>query len=176
MEENNKNGTIILMGVIIVILAVLCVLFATNTISFHSELVDNDNQETNDSSNNSNVEDENIVNENTNTQKPTSNETSYNNTTVDQYLGKWYLEKQDYSYINIKKSDDHSGYKVDFLVNKMANYNNLNLYCSDNSGACYFSGDNNHSYAVMMAYNQITVIPSERAAVIGTHWIFDTKE
>ncbi len=44
MKENNKNITILLMGVIIVILLGLCILFTTNTISFNSKEVNNDNQ------------------------------------------------------------------------------------------------------------------------------------
>ncbi len=47
MEKKNNRGIIILMGVIIVILAVLCVLFATNTITFNHQKIKNEieNQE-----------------------------------------------------------------------------------------------------------------------------------
>ena len=42
MEKKNNKGIIILMGVIIVILAVLCILFATNTITFNHKEIKNE--------------------------------------------------------------------------------------------------------------------------------------
>ena len=47
MEKKSNKGIMILMGVIIVILAVLCVLFATNTITFNHQKIKNEieNQE-----------------------------------------------------------------------------------------------------------------------------------
>ena len=47
MEKKSNKGIMILMGVIIVILAVLCVLFATNTITFNHKKIKNEieNQE-----------------------------------------------------------------------------------------------------------------------------------
>lgn len=43
-QEKNKNGVIILLVAFIIILTILCVLFATNTISFNSNSVNNSNQ------------------------------------------------------------------------------------------------------------------------------------
>ena len=61
--ENQKNnkGVIALLIVIIVILSVLCVLFATGTISFNSNDVDNNN--VNENINNNNVENDDEENE-----------------------------------------------------------------------------------------------------------------
>lgn len=175
LEENNKNGTVMLMGIVIFILIFLCVLFATDTISFTSKLVDNDNreitnEETSDFSSNLDKADE-----NTNIQNSTLLETSNSNITVDRYLGKWYIGDSDSSYMNIKKDEDNAGYKVDILINKTVEYNDLNLFCFDNSGACYVSGNSDHNYSIMMAHNQITVLPSEYAATVGTYWVFDAK-
>lgn len=46
MEKKNNKGIIILMGVIIIILAVLCVLFVTDTIKFNSKVINNSNRNT----------------------------------------------------------------------------------------------------------------------------------
>ena len=66
--ENSKNnkGVIALLIVIIVILSALCVLFATGTISFKSNDVDNNktNQNVTDNNNVETNDDENIVNNN----------------------------------------------------------------------------------------------------------------
>ena len=47
MEKKSNKGIMILMGIIIVILAVLCILFATNTITFNHQKIKNEieNQE-----------------------------------------------------------------------------------------------------------------------------------
>ena len=42
MEKKNNKGIIILMGVIILILVVLCILFATNTITFNHKEIKNE--------------------------------------------------------------------------------------------------------------------------------------
>ena len=44
MKNGDNKGIIILMGVIIIILVVLCVLFATNTITFNSKVIKSSNQ------------------------------------------------------------------------------------------------------------------------------------
>ena len=44
MEKKNNKGIIILIGVIIIILAVLCVLFATNTITFNHKEIKNEKE------------------------------------------------------------------------------------------------------------------------------------
>ena len=44
MKSGDNKGIIILMGVIIIILVVLCVLFATNTITFNSKVIKSSNQ------------------------------------------------------------------------------------------------------------------------------------
>ena len=46
MEKKSNKGIIILMSIIIVILAVLCVLFATDTIKFNSKVINNSDQNT----------------------------------------------------------------------------------------------------------------------------------
>ena len=91
-QEKNKNGTNLLLIFIIVILAVLCVLFATGTISFKTA--------------------DKCVNENTNTQ--TSNNTNDLNNTIDNdLLGTYYLsndnDKDEY-YFTLKSDG-----KVDII-------------------------------------------------------------
>ena len=146
-KEKNNVGVIVILSVVIVILAILCVLFATNTISLKSESTNNGNL-SNTSANNDNSS---IDNANANIKNT--------NTTIDNYVGKWFLSGSDYSYIEIKKNADVSGYKIDILVNKMADYKDLELHCATNSGACYFSADSEHNYSIMMTNDVVTVLP-----------------
>ena len=146
-KEKNNVGVIVILSVVIVILAILCVLFATNTISLKSGSTNNGNL-SNTSANNDNSS---IDNANANIKNT--------NTTIDNYVGKWFLSGSDYSYIEIKKNADVSGYKIDILVNKMADYKDLELHCATNSGACYFSADSEHNYSIMMTNDVVTVLP-----------------
>ena len=61
-NQNNNKGVIALLIVIIVILSALCVLFATETISFKSNVIDNSetNQNVTDNNNVENDLEENI--------------------------------------------------------------------------------------------------------------------
>ena len=146
-KEKNNVGVIVILSVVIVILAILCVLFATNTISLKSGSTNNGNL----SNNNANNDNSSIDNTNANIKNT--------NTTIDNYVGKWFLSGSDYSYIEIKKNADASGYKIDILVNKMADYKDLELHCATNSGACYFSADSEHNYSIMMTNDVVTVLP-----------------
>lgn len=148
-KEKNNVGVIVILSVVIVILAILCVLFATNTISLKSGSINNGNL-SNTSANNDNSS---IDNTNANANIKNTN------TTIDNYVGKWFLSGSDYSYIEIKKNADVSGYKIDILVNKMADYKDLELHCATNSGACYFSADSEHNYSIMMTNDVVTVLP-----------------
>ena len=145
-KEKNNVGVIVILSVVIVILAILCVLFATGTINLNSSnsLGDVSNDTVN--NNNSSIDNTNANIKNT-------------NTTIDNYVGKWFLSGSDYSYIEIKKNADVSGYKIDILVNKMADYKDLELHCATNSGACYFSADSEHNYSIMMTNDVVTVLP-----------------
>ena len=60
-QQNNNKSLIAVLIVIIVILTILCILFATNTISFNSNSVDNGNNQ----SNGSVIENSNTSNDNT---------------------------------------------------------------------------------------------------------------
>lgn len=151
--KESKNYIIMVLTFVILLLSILVVLFATGAIKNQEiESPNTSNNETDDSTN--------VQNKNDNL-----------NNTLEKYLGKWYLDNgQDYSYINIKKKEDNSGYAVDIRVNKMGEYNDANLYCATNSGACYFSGDSEHNYSLLMANDQIVVIPD--FAMVGTYWTF----
>ena len=157
--KQEKNVIIILLVVLVIILAVLCVLLATGTINFKNEEVSSlgtDNQQSDE-----------IIDTNTGT---VDDYVVVSNTTIDKYLGKWLLAGQDYSNIVIKKNDDYSGYKIDILVNKEADYKDLELNCADDSGACYFSGDAAHNYSIMMANDTILVLPDYGTA---GYWTFN---
>lgn len=64
MEKNNNKGVVALLIVIIAILVALCILFATDTISFNSNTT-NDNKQI---SENKEINDNNVTNSSTNTQ------------------------------------------------------------------------------------------------------------
>ena len=156
-QERNNKAVIALLVVIIVILLALVILLATGTISFKSN-ESNNTQQTNE-----------IIEGNTNTDTIGDNLIVSNNT-IDKYLGKWLLSGQDYSNIVIKKNSDNSGYKIDILVNKEADYKDLELNCADNSGACYFSGDASHNYSIMMANDTVMILPDYGTA---GYWTFN---
>ena len=63
-QEKNKNGLIILLVVLVVILTVLCILFATGTISFGNK-ADNNNEQTTIDDNSGITNDSDNTNENT---------------------------------------------------------------------------------------------------------------
>lgn len=75
MEKKNNKVTIIIMGIIIVILVVLCILFATDIISFNSSVNANDKITSDSSQSSSNEEvkeskqENNFINENTNSKE-----------------------------------------------------------------------------------------------------------
>ena len=173
-QEKNNKGIIILLVIIILFLVVLCTLFATGTLSFQNDSIITNN--TNNTNNNSTNESSDINNDNindTSNNEITNNEDTnivVNNKTIDKYIGKWLLANQDYSYINIKKDDNNSSYKIDILINKEADYKDLELNCADNSGACYFSGDTSHNYSIMMANDIVIILPDYGTA---GYWTFN---
>ena len=159
-KEKGKYVVIILLLIIIILLLRLLILAVTGKLC----IINND----------ANINDANIasevVNDDVTDTSTTGSNIIVNNTSIDNYLGKWLLADQDYSYVNIKKNDDNSGYKIDILVNKEADYKDLELHCADNSGACYFSGDSTHNYSIMMTNDTIMVLPDY--SNVG-YWIFN---
>ena len=69
MKKKNNRRIIILMGVIIGVLIVLCVLFATNKITFNSKVDENSTQNTSEKDNTDQKENENKKEDNTTEEK-----------------------------------------------------------------------------------------------------------
>ena len=163
--DNSRQNTGLIIAVIVLVMVILFggVLFTLSSMGYLSF-------------ENNTVEEEQKPNKDESEDKQET-QTKTNNI-VEKYLGKWYLgdgSQGTYTNINIKKtSDSATNYAIDIIVNKEANYSNLELYCADNSGVCYAKGDENHHYAIVMANEMVIVIPER--AVAGTTWDFATKE
>ena len=154
-----KNKMFIrLLIVINIILLILCILFATDTINFKINDKKSDENDTL------------IENTTSNNKQQNENKTDI---TIENYLGNRYLNGKDgYSYINIEKTS--TNYVIDIRVNKMADYNDLEIQCRENSSICYFSGDENHNFTLIMAHDKIEIIPDY--ATKGTSWTFEIIE
>jgi hypothetical protein len=91
------------------------------------------------------------------------------NKTIEKYLGEWTLgfnnTSAEYTNANIKKSDN--GYVIDIFINKEADYKNLELHCTDNSGVCYATGDENHHFSIVMANELVTIVISPKKRPIA---------
>jgi len=101
MEKNNK-GIIALLVVLVIILSVLCVLFATNTISFNSNSVNNNNQF------NENITENNNTTEDT-TNNNTSNDNQVSSSWVNYLLSRHILEAK-VTRVRSKKLGDSEDY------------------------------------------------------------------
>lgn len=174
MRKDNQNVIIGILGTLVLVVAILVILTMNGTISFaknesntnsKEEIVENNNENILDEAKNDSIDKE-------------ENEMK-NNKTIEKYLGEWVLgfnnTNADYTNVNIKKStSSRSGYAVDIFINKEADYKNLDLYCADNSGVCYATGDENHHFGIVMANEMVIVIPDY--SVQGTTWECGTKK
>lgn len=173
VKENNYKNLVIILAVLVVILGVLCVLFATGTISLKDNnsynQVNNDINPENSTQVEERKQEDNAIVDNDPNQVDNSIAKDEENQTLDKFIGEWYLDEGRYTHLNIKKVSNNS-YTIDILVNKMADYKNLTLSCAKNAGVCYASGDENHNFSISMMYGQITVIPDY--ATVDTIWNF----
>lgn len=172
-KENIKNVVIVILSLLLIGMIIMTVLVFkedySNTKKVQQEeiLKDNENLVEDDSSNEVSSSDNNAEN---------NNESQFvSNDVIEKYLGKWYVgsrENETYTNINIKKST--TGYVMDILVNKDADYTNLELHCAENSGVCYAIGDDSHHFSVVMAHDLVIVVPDY--VMPGTEWIFGSEQ
>lgn len=171
-KENNQNVIIGVLGTLVLVVAILVVLSMTGTISFAKNDCNTNSNEEIVENNNENIFEE-AKDESIDKKEPKTNKT------IEKYLGGWVLgfnnTTVEYTNINIKKSTaSKTGYAVDVFINKEANYKDLELYCGENAGVCYATGDENHHFGIVMANEMIVVIPDY--SVQGTIWECGTRK
>lgn len=173
MRKDNQNLIIGILGTLVLVVAILVILTMNGTISFaKSESNTNSKEEIVENNN------ENILDEAKNDSIDKKENETKDNKTIEKYLGEWVLgfdnKDAQYTNINIKNSiSSRTGYTVDIFINKEADYKNLDLYCADNSGVCYATGDENHHFGIVMVNEMVIVIPDY--SVQGTTWECGTK-
>ena len=176
---DQKNIIIGVLGLLLVVMAVVTILSLNGTISLTNndtiagnKFKTDENLKNDDLENNLNEDDVTNEGEQVDSQVKT-------NAIIEKYLGKWYpgfgTAETKYTNVNIKKSSNSTtGYVIDILVNKEADYNNLPLYCAENSGVCYATADESHHFGIVMAADLISVIPDY--ALQGTSWEFGARQ
>ena len=173
-KEKNQNIIIGILGTLILVAIVLIILSMNGTISFGKNESNNNSKEEIARNNN-----ENILDEAKDDSIDKDDVAIKVNKTIEKYLGEWVLgfDNKDVEYTNVDlkmSSSSKTGYEIDIFVNKEADYKDLDLYCADNSGVCYATGDENHHFAVVMANEMIIVIPDY--SVQGTIWECGTRK
>ncbi len=133
-QEKNKNGVIILLAVLVVILTVLCVLFATGTISFKSNETNNNTSDNNQVTDNSN----NQVTDNSNNQ-----EVNQNNIALASLYGTY---KYDYEYTNSYGNKVHLKLELTLNSDGTAIYSESDGYAADKTRGTYTYENNKITY------------------------------
>lgn len=134
MEKKNNRGIIILMGVIIGVLLVLCVLFATDTIKFNSKVTNNSTQNT--STNKGSEQNKNGENSIDNNQK-NKNENSVTKESLLKIIEDELFIFFMWSEPNRKISDLDNQSKLYMALNKLEN-----AYAGNNSSEIYVEIEN----------------------------------
>lgn len=144
-DQKNNKGVIALLAVIIIILVALCVLFATGTISFKSNQVNNDNNQ---------------LSENTTDNKDTNNQDIANGNTL-KYTNQTTasvevdnLEEGKGKTIDIKIDNGNIIFTSDnnelVLSNINAKYMYLHQYMESCSTKLYYINENNELYRISL--------------------------